>query len=161
MGWTAPKTWTATTLTTTDMNTHVRDNLEALDTAQKISYTTKTSDTSFGTSATTVTSFSHTFDSGTVYEVIASWWGITPTSTSAYGYTFVIDVAGTNEMSHKQKSDGTTEVQCGGTVACVVSGYSGSQTVKLEVLATSGSGHTVEGDAAAPVYLRIRPVDVV
>jgi hypothetical protein len=30
MAWTTPKTWTATTLTSSDMNAHVRDNLNAL-----------------------------------------------------------------------------------------------------------------------------------
>ena len=32
MAWTTPKTWTAETLAATDMNTHIRDNLNALKT---------------------------------------------------------------------------------------------------------------------------------
>ena len=161
MGWTTPKTWTATTLTTTDMNTHVRDNLEALDVAQKITHSTVTSNSStYSTSFITLDSFSYTFVSGTTYLAEASWYGFTPGNSAGAIHTFSLDVNGTEYGSTRVQADGTT-TQGGGHVRGIVTGQSGSQTLKVQVKAGGYSGHTVIASATAPIILTIRPVDVV
>lgn len=161
MAWSTPKTWTATTLTTSDMNAHVRDNLNAVRTAQKITHTTKTSNTSFGTGTTTITSFAYTFDSGTTYEILASVGSFTPATAAVYTFDITITAAAAVKGSWRVVTDNSGVAQQGGTFATVVSGLSGSQTVALAAIAATGSGHTANGSATAPVYLRIRPLDVV
>jgi hypothetical protein len=143
------------------MNAHVRDNLNAVRTAQKISHTTKTSNTTFNTSTTTVTSFSHTFDSGTTYEILASVPSFTPASAAVYTFDITITVNAVQKGQWRVVTDTSGVAQQGGTFVTLVSGVSGSLTVALAAIASTGTGHSVNGGSTTPVYFRIRPLDVV
>lgn len=72
MVWTSPKTWTAETLTVADMNTHLRDNLEALRNPPSYSYQNSSNYTTTSTSLVSLdsTNMTHSFVLETVGDVL-------------------------------------------------------------------------------------------
>jgi hypothetical protein len=143
------------------MNSHLRDNLNALKVANKITTSSKTTDTSFSNAETTVTSFSYTFDSGTTYVIEGSWGGMTMTDTAQYTVSLLIDINGTNYGTATIRPDPSTATQCGGSVRALVTGLSGTYTVALQALASASSGHAMKASATMPTVLTLQPVDVV
>jgi hypothetical protein len=83
MTWTTPKTWTTEPLTSLDMNTHIRDNLNALKNPPTVeaspNTTTSTSSTSFvnlnGTSLSITT---------TGGDILVGWTGFFRSATATY-----------------------------------------------------------------------------
>ena len=61
----------------------------------------------------------------------------------------------------KSLSDGTTTQQSGMAVFGRVSGVSGSQTVALKIIASTGSGHTVNASSTSPSVVWLQPTVVV
>jgi hypothetical protein len=161
MAWTTPKTWTATTSSTTELNTHVRDNLNAVRDSQKITVATASADVTFSNVETDLVSTSYTYSSSGIYIAQLAWYGVTPTDNASYAMTARIRVNGNEVGATRFKIDATTTTQGGGIVLGYISGVSGALTTKGTMVASAGSGHTVEAASTFRIILTIRPVDVV
>lgn len=96
MAWTSPKTWTAEVLTSSDLNTHLRDNLNALKSPPTDSYTFneasdyQTSSSSYSNVDGTDLSFTITTYGGDIFFYFSG-----TTSTSAGQIFFDVTVDGT------------------------------------------------------------------
>jgi len=161
MAWTTPRTWAAEVLTSTLLNSHLRDNLNALKTAKKITTATKTTDTTFSTTNGTVCSFSYTFSSSATYLVTGHCYAWTSNTASTVNAQLGIYVNGTLYGVQRSKSNGTAASQSGMSATGIISGLSGTYTVSLEAYADTGSGHTITAHTTAPAVLTLTQVDVV
>lgn len=94
MAWTSPKTWTAEPLTSSDLNTHLRDNLNALKDPPSNKYTFNdsadwtTTSTSFVDIDTTDLSLAITTYGG---DVLVHFFGTTTTSAGQIFFDFTVD----------------------------------------------------------------------
>lgn len=121
MAWTTPKTWTAEVLTSSDMNTHLRDNLDALKNPPTDDFTTTADEST--TSATFV-------------DVDATDWSldITPAGTEVWIFARLnVTHTTTGDIYFDIIKDGTTLASGGETngIAGVTPGASDFDTVDL------------------------------
>lgn len=153
MAWTQPKTWSSEPLTSSDLNTHLRDNLEALKDPASGDYTlnessdyTTTSTTFVDVDATNL-SATLTTNGGDVFVFFAPLVAL----GSSQVIFFDLDVDGTRLGG----DDGIVATVPAGIgiaipiIAMVKGLAAGSHTIKLQWKVTSGTGKLYAGAGTA------------
>ncbi len=157
MVWTAPKTWAAETLTSSDLNTHLRDNLNALKDPPADYFTSNeatdpsTTSTSFVDVDASEGKFQLTITVvGT--RVLVGFWGTVSTGTNGADTIFDVAIDGSG-----QSTDGYQRVDCtasGIPYACgfvvALEGITpGSRIFTLQWKVSAGTGRLYTGELAA------------
>ena len=144
--WTTPKTWsTGEALTASDMNTHIRDNLDALKEPPTASYACDeasdytTTSTTFVDVDSTNLSLQITTTGG---DVLIGFVGTVQLTTAA-SILFDVDVDGTRDGGDdgicRGYSSTNTLIQTIGFVRLITGLSAGSHTFKLQWKTTSGT----------------------
>ncbi len=158
MAWTTPKTWTSEPLTSLDLNTHLRDNLEALKDPPGASYTLNESVNYYTTSTTFVdvdaSKLALTITTGGG-DVMVHFHGVVAASSGRVN--FDLDVDGTRVAG----DDGITRLD---TITApvsftrLISGLAaGSHTFRLQWRVSSGANATLYAGAGSAVQLDLHP----
>lgn len=152
MAWATPKTWTNTTLTTTDLNQHVRDNEREL--WHELSYTEFTSNVSVtatteGTANTVVSSGAVTYDGNPVilkFECV-SWFH----DTSGGDLTLVLfDVSTALGILWAHGNATATSTDMGGVIATRrFTPSAGSHTYQVKAYTNAGTATVAAGAGGA------------
>lgn len=135
MTWTTPKTWTTEPLTSLDMNTHIRDNLNALKSPPTVDATPNANNSITATTFVDVPNTTLTLTT-TGGDIVVGWTGI-----------FLADVGGS--ITAAVRFDGTDYTiglssaggfvpMCGTRLFRTVG--AGTHTITLRVRVTSGTG---------------------
>jgi hypothetical protein len=158
MAWTTPKTWTSEPLTSLDLNTHLRDNLEALKDPPGTSYVLNESANYYTTSTSFVdvdgSKLALTISTGGG-DVMVHFHGVVAAASGRVN--FDLDVDGVRVAG----DDGITRLD---TITApvsftrLISGLAaGAHTFRLQWRVSSGGSATLYAGAGSTVQLDVHP----
>lgn len=149
MAWTDPKTWTAAVLSSSDLNTHLRDNLNALKEPPTDDHTVNEA-TDYSTTSTSFTNVDGTDLSLTITttggDVLVHFHGVMANASGGILLDFTVD--GVRHSTDDGILRHGTNVACATTFTRLVTGLSaGSHTFVLQYKVTGGTGIIYAGAA--------------
>ena len=113
----------------------------------------KTTDTSFGTTDTVVTSVTLTGDGSTRIMIVGSWFGITPNAGVTVGRVRIKE-GGTLIKDWRWETPSASNTSCGGTISTNLIPTAAAHTYDLVVVRDTGpSGSVMPASATQPVEL--------
>jgi hypothetical protein len=163
MSWTQPKTWTNEPLVAGDLNTHLRDNLEALKEPPSASYTLNesadysTTSTSFGNVDGTKLSLTITTSGG---DVLVAFHGYVRAGTNADQLYLDVEMDGARLggddgiIAANRAASGSNPTRGAiGFVRLITDLAAGSHTFKLQWKVSGGTGELYAGAGTSGVDL--------